>query len=520
MIRKFAGFALLFSFAAMAQTMENLQSRSDAVIKANLQTKTSADFEGLPPAPVTQTGTAPTNAPNRSAPPTKPSPTAPSSLPPVAPQYSAQMMPSSPAQTMPGAPGTAAAKTLTIKDAEQLALRDNPQISAARLMALVSEQVTRETRSALWPTAVADFTGVNSNDRRIAAGSLNNPVIYERAAMGATVSQLITDFGRTANLVSSANLNAKAENENAIATAEQIRLATDQAFYNALQAHSVTTVAQQTVNARQTVADQIQALYKSKLKSELDLSFANVNLAQAKLLLLDAQNNENASYATLAAVLGFANLQNFQLVEDTSSLTSPPMNIDDLISQAFSNRPELLALRYQYQSARKFQTAERDLLFPTIRALGAIGDVPAGNPAVAPYSYAFGNWYGAVGANIEIPIFNGFLYSARAREADLRAQASNERLREMRDRISRDVRTSWLNANTAYNRLAVAQQLLEQSNLALNLAQTRYQLGLSSIVELSQAQLQQTQAEIGSAQAGYDYRLARAVLRFEIAATP
>jgi outer membrane protein len=193
-----------------------------------------------------------------------------------------------------------------------------------------------------WVTAVADFTGVDSNDRRITAGSLNNPIIFERAAAGATVSQLITDFGRTANLVSSANLNAKAQDENAVATEEQIRLATDQAFYNALQAHSVTQVAEQTVNARQTVADQIQALFNSKLKSQLDLSFANVNLAQAKLLLLDAQNNENSAYASLAAVLGFSNLQDFETVEDTTPLVAPPGNVNDLISQAFSSRPELL----------------------------------------------------------------------------------------------------------------------------------------------------------------------------------
>ena len=71
-----------------------------------------------------------------------------------------------------------------------------------------------------------------------------------------------------------------------------------------------------------------------------------------------------------------------------------------------------------------------------------------------------------------------------------------ERLRDIRTRIARDVRNSWLNAKTAYDRLAVTQQLLDQANLALNLAQSRYKLGLGSIVELSQAQLQQTQAQI------------------------
>jgi outer membrane protein len=400
--------------------------------------------------------------------------------------------------------------SLSLSDAQALALKNNPQISFARLTALASQQVTRQVRSNLWPTATMDLTAVDSEPgSRITAGALNNPTVYPRAAAGATVTQLITDFGRTTNLISSASLAAKAENQNALATKEQILLAVDQAFYNALQTHAVLTVAQQTVNDRQTVSDQVGALFKSKLKSELDLSFANVNLAQAKLLLLDAQNNENAALAVLSAVLGFSSLQSFHLVEDPSSNVAPPGNVDELISTALTVRPEILALDFQSESAAKFQKAERDLLFPNIRALATVGDTPVRNPAISP------NWYGAVGVNVDIPVFNGFLFTARAREASLREQATRERLRDLRDRISRDVRTSWLNANTAYQRLAVTQQLLDQANLALNLAEARYHLGLGSIVELSQGQLQQTQAQISNAQAMYDYRLSLAVLQYQ-----
>ncbi|HYW40666.1 MAG TPA: TolC family protein [Terriglobales bacterium] len=398
---------------------------------------------------------------------------------------------------------------MSLKDAQELALKNNPQISVARLTALASQQVTREVRSALWPTAAVDLTAVDANPgSRITAGALNNPIIYQRAAAGAMVSQLLTDFGRTTNLISSANLSAKAENQNAVATKEQILLAVDQAFYNALQTQAVLTVAQTTVADRQTVADQVGALFKNKLKSELDFSFANVNLAQAKLLLLDAQNNENAALASLSEVLGFSSLQNFQLAQDTTAISPPQGNVDDLISTAFSMRPEILSLEFQSESAKHFQTAERDLFFPDIRALGAVGDTPVRNPVIS-------NWYGAVGVNVEIPVFNGFLYSARYHEAALRAQATKERLRDLRDRISRDVRTSWLTATNTYDRLAVTQQLVEQANLALNLAQSRYKLELGSIVELSQAQLQQTQAQITNAQAGYDYRLALAVLQYQ-----
>jgi len=398
---------------------------------------------------------------------------------------------------------------LSVQDAQTLALTNNPQISVARLTALASLQVTREFRSALWPTASIALTAVDANPgTRIAAGALNNPALYQRAAGGVMVSQLLTDFGRTTNLVASANLAAKAENQNALATKEQILLSVDQAFYAALQAQAVLTVADQTVKDRQTVSDQIGALFRSKLKSELDFSFANVNLAQAKLLLVDAQNNLSATQASLSAVLGYASLQNFQLVEDTTPTAAPPENIEELISMAFTMRPEILALDFESQSAQRFQKAERDLLFPEIRALGVVGDTPVRNPIIS-------SWYGAVGINVNIPVFNGFLFTARSREAALRAQAAQERLRDLRDRIARDVRTCWLNAKAAHDRLDVTQQLLEQANLALNFAQSRYKLGLGSIVELSQAQLQQTQAQIANAQAGYDYRLSLAILQYQ-----
>jgi len=412
-----------------------------------------------------------------------------------------------PAGANTGTAGTA--HQLSIQDAEAIALKNNPAISEARLNALASEQVTREVRSSLWPQAYANMTAVDArNNSRITAGGLNNPIIYTRAAGGGTVSQLITDFGHTTNLVSSARLQAKAEQQSAIATKEDVLLAVDRAFYNALESHAVLRVAEQTVASRQLLSDQVTALTKSKLKSDLDLSFANVNLAQAKLLYLDALNNDKAAMASLSAILGYASLEQFELIGETAALTPPPADIDRLLADAFAKRPELLALEFESESAEKLYRAERDQNLPTISALAAYGDSPVRDDRV------YGP-YGAVGVNVQIPIFNGFLFSAKSQEADLRAQAVRERRSDLRNRISRDVRTSWLSASTAFDRVNVSEQLLAQANQALDLAQTRYKLGLSSIVELSQAQLQQTQAEIGSAQAGFEYRLALSILRYQ-----
>jgi outer membrane protein len=114
----------------------------------------------------------------------------------------------------------------------------------------------------------------------------------------------------------------------------------------------------------------------------------------------------------------------------------------------------------------------------------------------------------------------GFLYQAQAKEASIRAQAASERSRDLQDRIARDVRTAWLAANTAFRRVAVTRELLNQANLALSLAETRYRLGLSSIVELSQAQFHQTDAAIGNTDAQYQYLLALSTLNYRIGTTP
>jgi outer membrane protein len=116
---------------------------------------------------------------------------------------------------------------------------------------------------------------------------------------------------------------------------------------------------------------------------------------------------------------------------------------------------------------------------------------------------------------VSIPIFNGFLFSARANEAKLRAQATDESVQQLRQTISRDVTDTVLEAQSGFQRIDVTRQLRDQANSAFDLAQTRYKLGLSSIVELSQAQLAQTQAQIEYASARYTYQQTLAALRFQ-----
>jgi len=422
-----------------------------------------------------------------------------------------QTPPAMPAQALATSPQSASAPRLTVAQAEQIAIRNNPRISVGRLLALAEAQVTREVRSAEMPTAIGSLTAVGAHDgSRITAGALNNPSIYNRAAGGLTVSQLITDFGRTHNLVLSAQSNARAQLENERATELDITLTVDQAFYQALTAQAVLKVAQETVAERQATVDQVSALTAQKLRSNLDLSFADVQLSQAKLLLLDAQNNAQDAMASLNAVLGSETNRTYTLVDETGSSPGPaPEDAEVMVQTAFAHRPDLAALNDTYTSAQEFSRAEHDLWMPTVSAIAAAGGTPVRADQITS------SWYGSAGANINIPVFNGFLYNAQAKEAKLRANAAQEQVRDLRDAIARDVRTSVLLAQAAFQRIGVTQEMLNQSNMAFDLAQARYNIGLSGIVELSQAQLAQTQAEIAYASARYAYQTAMAEVRFQ-----
>jgi len=404
----------------------------------------------------------------------------------------------------------AASKQLTLAEAEAIALKNNPQITVGKLLALQARETVRETRSAYYPTVGLSVTAVASNPgSRIAAGSLTNPTVYPRAAAGAEVSQLITDFGRTGNLVSSSEYQAKAEEQNSVATRQQIVFAVDQAFYNVLETKALQHVAEQTLKTRQLFASQIQALTNSKIKSDLDLSFANVDASQAKLLLLEAQNNYSASLSILSAILGYRELQDFELVEAPASDAPPAPEVNPLIQEALQQRPEVRALQEEVSAATKFSRAEHDLWWPTISANGVVGQAPVRDDHIP-------SWYGAVGVNINLPVFNGFLFNARAKSADLQTQVRQKQLRDLQDNVARDVRNSWLGTQRAYDRLFVTRQLREQASLALSLAQSRYQLGLSSIVEFSQAELAKTDAELQDTDAHYQYALSQIALAYQM----
>jgi outer membrane protein len=398
---------------------------------------------------------------------------------------------------------------LTLTEAESIAIQNHPRIQAATQLASAAAAQVKEVQSLYYPQASGAATGTYAeNNSRIAAGFLNSPSVFNKFADGVSVSQLVTDFGRTHELSKSSHFHAQAEQENVVTTRADVLLRVNLSYFGVMKAQSVLRVAEETVKARQLVADQVSALAKSSLKSGLDVSFANVDLARAQLLLVQAQNDLQSSYAQLSDALGYSDQRMFQLVDEPLP-GSPPPDVAPLIVEAFQNRPEIISQGLDVKSAQSYATAERDLWFPTISAAGVTGLVPY-RQDILPSRYA------AAGFNVNVPIFNGRLFNAEHTEATARSRAQEQFLRDLQNRIAQDVRTSWLNVISAYQRLSLTQQLLDQTTQAYDLAKGRYQLGLSSIIELSQAQLNLTEAQVEQVSAQYDYESQTANLNYQL----
>lgn len=403
----------------------------------------------------------------------------------------------------------------TLAEAEAYALQNHPQIASTQLTAEAVRQQIREARSAFFPQIYGESTSVyapyddqtGSATRLAATGGLNNPTIYSRQSDGIVVNQLLTDFGHTFDLTESAKFRASAAADRVNVARAVVILTVDRAYFGLLQAQAVLGVAQETVKTRQAAFDQVSVLVKNQLKSTLDQSFDQVALSQAKLLLIQAQSGVREAGATLSTALGFSDSQHFILTEVPLNLDLPT-DADALIQLALNQRPDLVALKNDASAARRFAQAQQSAEYPRVTAMAAGGVNPVADDKLLNHNYY------AAGVNVEIPLATGGNLDARTKEAQFLQRAADDNVIDIQNIISRDVRVTWLDLATAKERIGVTAELIKGASEAQRLAQARYRLGTSSIVEFNEAELNYTEAELEDARARYDFQVDRALLNF------
>jgi len=396
---------------------------------------------------------------------------------------------------------------LSLAEAEARALKNQPRLLAEQYRAQAAHKRIGEPRASYFPQVYGNLTAVEANgDTAVAAGALTTSSISTRAAGGGSLVEMITDFGYTSNLVQAARSSAEASGQDEESMRQSILMQVEDAYFSAQAAQSVLKTAQAVLDFRQVTLRQLSALAQSQLRSTLDVQFAQVMDSEAELAVVRAQSTVQRAQAQLAAAMG-EEVNTDYILADEPLPAIPAADPAGYISEAIATRPDLKALRLRGDSAMHEARAERDLNFPTVNALAAGGEVPIHDSTIH-------HEYGAIGVNVNIPIFNGGLYSARSATAKLEASAADKdaSLREVE--IVRDVRMTWADARDAYLQIGVTQRLVDETNVAMRLAQARYDAGLGSIVELNQAELNQTSALITAASARFDYQRAMTAFQF------
>jgi len=397
---------------------------------------------------------------------------------------------------------------LTLAQAETLALANQPRMLAAQLRAKASAQRINESRSALFPTASFNATGVRVADTgtATAAGAITTSSISDRFAYGGSLVQLITDFGRTSALIASTRSTTDAQADLATLTSARVKLNVREAYYQVLGLEAVLQAAREALDNRKLISRQIGALAQSELRSTLDVNFAGVLESEAELAVVRAESAVHQQRNHLASTMGLATLVVAPLVDVAMPGALPP-DASDLVAQADAQRADLNAAQAQQKAAAEFAESEKRLSYPTLTAAAAGGEIPF-------HDHTLHDNYAAAGFNLNIPVFNGGLFAARHNEAALEANARARDAEELKLEVNEQVRNAWYQADEAYRSLDVSARLVAQSKEALRLAKARYDAGLGSIVELNEAQLNETSAEIEAADANYMYLTRRAELDY------
>lgn len=398
---------------------------------------------------------------------------------------------------------------LSLSQAQDIALHTHPRIKASDFNSDASREAINAVHANYLPqisgNAVRAFAG--SNARIAATNGLNDPTVIDRGSLGVSVSQLVTDFGKTADLLQASKFDLDTKLAASRSARDRTVLAVTQAYYQVLRAQALLRVAEGTVKSSRHLSDQIRALNNAKMRSDLDLSIAEQNVRQSDLMVLKAKAAISGAMAELSEALGYAQPQTFILTDKTEA-SEPPGDVEALVAQALKRNPDLEAAQSEFDAAESNAATKDKEGYPVVTALAYAGDTPIRDDADRIDSR-----YAIAGINVSVPFYTGGRIAAQSRQAIDMASASEQTWTEKRNQIVRDVHVVFDSMATAYKNIGLMKDLLKNTERSYDLTEARYQIGKSSIVDLSESQLAETQVEIAEADARYDYFILLAQLR-------
>lgn len=419
-------------------------------------------------------------------------------------------------------PGAAAAAEtggrLTLKQAIAIGLREHPSLKESKERVSAAKYQIGSARAAYLP----QFTFTNNlywgNSFPATSGAAGTSGPPGLGGVGATTSdyyinrvsasQLIYDFGKTLGQIAQSRATYKETKEDYAGNRQQVVLDVRTSYFGYLAALRARKVTEETVRQNEELVKQARGFYDVGLKAKIDVTKAEANLYDAEASLIRAKNTVDLTRVTLMTAMGLKTWP-YHGVEDVIEVTRQPQSLADLKARALNQRPEIVKNRYQQDYSQAALRVARSGWFPTLNTIAAYGwsgpNAPFGSEALENKS-----WW--VGAGLTVPLFDGLLayHNVKTANANIRATLANREV--LSQNISKEVEQVYLDVNSAWELIRATKKALEAARENYRLAQGRYQVGVGSIIEVTDAQVQYFQADLRYVQALYDYRVAEARL--------
>lgn len=401
-------------------------------------------------------------------------------------------------------------ETLTLDRAIEIALKFHPRIIAAQKAVEAVRHRVGQARAGYYPHI--DISG-SYTKYDPAPGTVSIPPAtarppYDRYAATATLSQTIFDFGKTGStvLIERHNLNAAASDLRSVTN--NVIFNVKQAYFGVSQSARNRKVAEQTVKMLELKLEQAEEFYKAGVRSRFDVTKARVDLSNARLSLIQAENACKMAILNLNIAMGVPDAATYE-VEDILSYQKYEITFEEALQRAYSNRPDLIALEARKEAASASLSLAKSSYFPSISANAAYNWAGEEFPLETGWSAT---------AMITFPLFSGFLTMHQAGEARANIKALDANIEAQRHAIHLEVKRAYLNLLEAEERIKASELVVEQARENLEIADGRYKAGVGNPIEVSDAEVAYSAAQMDYIQALYDYRIAQAGIELAMGA--
>ncbi len=392
---------------------------------------------------------------------------------------------------------------ITLERCLGIALKLQPSVLNSRYAIQVREAQLGQAKSPYYPNinAAAGFThydAVKQTNDLLAPSTLNNTFNSENANV--SLNQTLYDFGRTGTDVRVKTLNLESSrldlDDTVTAVVNNVKLA----YYGVLRAKRTRQVNSETVSQFKEHLAQAQFRFQSGTRPKYDVTKAEVDLSDAELQLIVAENDLEIAWVTLNNAMGYSGGAAYD-IEDTLASDGYEITLDEALGKAYKQRPDLKSLLAQRDSAEKSVEFVQKDYYPSLS--GNAGYVFGGS------QFPLAQGWNA-GVLLSMNIFQGNLTKARVEEARARLKSAESSIDSKKLQILSEVKTAYLNLLQARKTISNTEIQIRQATENLDLAKLRYSSGLGDPLEVTDATVAYSRAKLANVSALYGFIIAKA----------